>query len=85
MLDIRLEILLAHQLSCAMLCLGLRRLQWGWGRTAGLARALAVKHRRRLWRNPHLGDQLPFYIVAIVMLTAMPYHFRLDAGAHLQR
>jgi ABC-2 type transport system permease protein len=77
MLDINWHILLVHQLSCAALCLGL----------SGIAVGLGAKMPELREQNPSkiaagFGGTLNLvlsavYIVAIVMLTAAPYHFYL--------
>jgi ABC-2 type transport system permease protein len=77
MLDIRLEILLAHQLSCAMLCLGLSAIAVGLG-----ARLPELRERSPSKIAAGFGGTLTLvvsaiYIVAVVMLTAVPYHFRV--------
>jgi ABC-2 type transport system permease protein len=77
MLDIRLEILLAHQLSCAMLCLGLSAIAVGLG-----ARLPDLRERSPSKIAAGFGGTLTLvlsaiYIVAVVMLTAVPYHFRM--------
>jgi len=77
MLDIRLEILLAHQLSCAMLCLGLSAIAVGLG-----ARLPDLHERSPSKIAAGFGGTLTLvvsaiYIVAVVMLTAVPYHFRV--------
>jgi ABC-2 type transport system permease protein len=77
MLDIRLEILLVHQLSCAMLCLGLSAIAVGLG-----ARLPDLRERSPSKIAAGFGGTLTLvlsaiYIVAIVMLTAVPYHFHV--------
>jgi ABC-2 type transport system permease protein len=77
MLDISWQILLVHQISCAALCLGL----------SGIAVGLGAKMPELREQNPSkiaagFGGTLNLvlsavYIVVIVMLTAVPYHFYL--------
>jgi ABC-2 type transport system permease protein len=77
MLDINWPIMLVHQLSCAMLCLGL----------SGIAVGLGAKMPELREQNPSkiaagFGGTLNLvlsavYIVVIVILTAAPYHFYL--------
>lgn len=79
MLDINWDILAVHQLSCTALCLGL----------SGIAVGLGAKMPELRELNPSkiaagFGGTLNLvisavYIVVIVALTAMPYHFYLMA------
>jgi ABC-2 type transport system permease protein len=77
MLDIRLEILLVHQFSCAILCLGLAAIAVGLG-----ARLPDLRERSPSKIAAGFGGTLTLvvsaiYIVTVVMLTAVPYHFRV--------
>ena len=77
MLDISWPLMCVHQLSCAMLCLGL----------SGIAVGLGAKMPELREQNPSkiaagFGGTLNLvlsavYIVVIVILTAAPYHFYL--------
>src|SRR5262249_5002315 len=77
MLDIRFEILLVHQFSCAILCLGLAAIAVGLG-----ARLPDLRERSPSKIAAGFGGTLTLvvsaiYIVTVVMLTAVPYHFRV--------
>lgn len=76
MLDSKLELLLRHQLSCAILCLGLSAIAVGLG-----ARLPDLRERSPSKIAAGFGGTLTLvisaiYIVAIVMLTAVPTHVR---------
>ncbi|HEX3998853.1 MAG TPA: hypothetical protein VHX65_09910 [Pirellulales bacterium] len=79
MLDISWQVIAVHQLSCAALCLGL----------SGIAVGLGAKMPELREQNPSkiaagFGGTLNLvlsavYIVVIVLLTAVPYHFYLSS------
>ncbi len=79
MLDIGWQVLIVHQISCAMLCSGL----------AGIAVGLGAKMPELRETSPSkiaagFGGTLTLvlsavYIVVIVLLTAVPFHFRILA------
>ena len=77
MLDIRLEILLAHQLSCAMLCLGLSAIAVGLGARLPDLRECSPSKIAAGFGGTLTLVLSAIYIVAVVMLTAVPYHFRM--------
>ncbi len=77
MLDISTDILLVHQVSCAVLCLGLSATAVGLG-----AKMPELNEHSPSKIAAGFGGTLnlvisAIYIVVVVMLTAVPYHFRL--------
>ena len=79
MLDVSLSVLISHQLTCVVLCLGLSGLAVGLG-----ARLPNLREQSPSRIAASFGGTLTLvlstlYILAVVLLTALPAHFCLAA------